>query len=145
MEDSEEELFITPNSFFGTLPDFDLDIEELLGLQSTSNDIHSPTIEKQCDTTESSASGFEKPLSGELDEHISSSQRTSEDISPTVKKQCNTTESRTSRFGKPLSDGELDEQCAFSTLVVTSGQVQKQNRLYQTSFIHLSRKRVLQG
>ena len=84
MEDSEEELFITPNSFFGTLPDFDLDIEELLGLQSTSNDIHSPTIEKQCDTTESSASGFEKPLSGELDEHISSSQRTSEDISPTI-------------------------------------------------------------
>ena len=120
MEDSEEELFITPNSFFGTLPDFDLDIEELLGLQSTSNDIHLPTIEKQCDTTESSASGFEKPLSGELDEHISSSQRTSEDISPTVKKQCNTTESRKEfildNLKLPLGSAEKTIQCVVATV-----------------------------
>lgn len=69
MEDSEEELFITPNCFLGSLPDFELtNIEELLGLQNTSEDI-SPTVEKQCDTTEPSTSRFGNPISDrELDQ-----------------------------------------------------------------------------
>jgi hypothetical protein len=72
MEDSEEELFITPNSFLGRLPDFELtNIKELLGLQNTPKDI-SPTVEKHCNTTESSTSRFGNPISDrELDQHIS--------------------------------------------------------------------------